>query len=234
MLLSNVKEIEIPEGKVKQIEKGSEILWKKSGFTFVNAIIGTGTQFIKLGKTIRQNYRIEMFIECTSLTNTASNEIFGAQSASANFPNGFSLLIYEGKDPYFYKNGYSGRIASKRFWTSGHNFRIRNTTTSSDTLMLFERMQGDSIIEIVTVTAGNSASLSNETLEAYLMKFNTTEKFNYKAGMFKFKGLKVWDENDALVMNILPALDGSGVPCVVDLVDNRILYNAGTGVFGYE
>lgn len=234
MLLSNVKEIEIPEGKVKQIAKGSEILWKKSGFTFVNAIIGTGTQFIKLGKTIRQNYRIEMFMECTSLTNTASNEIFGAQSASANFPNGFSLLIYEGKNPYFYKNGYNYTAVTKAFWTSGHNFRIRNTRTSSATSMLFERMQGDSVVETVTVTAPNSASLSAETLEAYLMKFNSSQSFGYNAGMFKFKGLKVWDENDALVMNILPAVDGSGVPCVVDLVDNRILYNAGTGVFGYE
>lgn len=199
-------------------------------FTPVNAIIGTGTQFIKLGKTIRQNYRIEMLMECTSLTNTASNELFGAQSASANFPNGFSVLIYEGRNPYFYKNNYNYTAVTKAFWTSGHNFRIRNTSTQ----MLFERMQGDSVVETVTVNTSNSASLSAETREAYLMKFNTTESFGYKAGMFKFKGLKVWDENDTLVMNIIPAIDKQDVPCVVDLVDKRILYNAGTGVFGYE
>lgn len=230
MFLSNVKDIEIPEGKVKQITKGSEILWKKSGFTPVNAIIGTGTQFIKLGKTIKQNYRIELLIECTSLTNTASNEVFGAQLANSLFPNGFSVLIHNGQIPYFYKNNYNNTNVTKEFWKSGNKLRIRNTSTQ----MLFERLSDGSVVETVTVSTVNSANLSGETLEAYLMKFNTTQKFNYKAGMFKLNGLKVWDENNTLVMNIIPALDSEGVPCVVDLVDNRTLYNAGTGVFGYE
>lgn len=228
MLLSNVKEIEIPEGKVKQIAKGSEILWNKIGFTFINAIIGTGTQYIKLGKPIRQNYTFEMIIETTSQTNSTSNEVFGAQLESGNWPNGMSVLIYQGQNPYFYKNGYSYAQVTKSFWTAGRTIKFSNT----DTYLKIERIENGSVVETINVYVGGK--LSGLTLEAYLMRFNTTERLDYKAGMFKFKSFKVWDENNSLVMNVVPILDGSGVPCVIDLVDNRILYNAGTGEFGYE
>lgn len=228
MLLNNVKEIEIPEGKVKQIAKGSEILWKKNSFTFINAIIGTGTQYIKLGKSIRQNYTFEIFLETTSQTNSASNEIFGAQLESGNWPNGMSVLIFNGQNPYFYKSGYAYTQITSGFWAAGRTMKFSNTDTS----LKIERIENGSTVETVNVAV--TGRLSGLTNEAYLMRFNTTERFNYKAGMFKFKSLKVWDENNSLVMNVVPILDGSGVPCVIDLVDNRILYNAGTGVFGYE
>ena len=51
MLLSNVKEIEIPEGKIKQISKGSTILWKKKGIRFVNFLVSNGPQYINTGLT---------------------------------------------------------------------------------------------------------------------------------------------------------------------------------------
>lgn len=228
MLLNNVKEIEIPEGKVKQIAKGSEILWNKIGFTFINAIIGTGTQYIKLGKAIRQNYTFEMIIETTSQTNSTSNEIFGAQLESGNWPNGMSVLLYRGNESYFYKSGYSYSRDGVAFWSSGRTIKISNTDIS----LKIERQENGVTVEehLINVQGG----LSGITKEAYLMRFNTSENFGYNAGMFKFKSLKVWDENNSLVMNVVPILDGSGVPCVIDLVDNRILYNAGTGEFGYE
>lgn len=228
MLLSNVKDIEIPEGKVKQISRGSEILWKKNGLTLINAIIGTGTQYIKLGKKIRQNYTIEMMIETTSQTNTESNEIFGADLENGNWPNGMSILIYQGGSVYFYKNYYNYAPASQGFWSVGRTMKISNTDTS----LTVQRIENGSVVETLSINV--SGNLSGLTREAYLMRFNTDQQFGYKAGMFKFKSLKVWDENKTLVMNIVPALDGSGIPCVVDLVDNRILYNAGTGEFGYE
>ena len=228
MLLNNVKEIEIPEGKVKQISRGSEILWKKNGLTLINAIIGTGTQYIKLGKKIRQNYTFEMMIECTSKTNTASNEIFGADLESGSWPNGMSILIYQGGSVYFYKNYYNYAQASQGFWTAGRTMKISNTDTS----LTVQRIENGSVVETLNINV--SGNLSGLTREAYLMRFNTDQNFGYNAGMFKFKSLKVWDENKSLMMNIVPALDSSGIPCVVDLVDNRILYNAGTGEFGYE
>lgn len=226
--MSNVKEIEIPEGKVKQIAKGSEILWSKNGFTLVNAIIGTGTQYIKLGKSIKQNYLFEIEIESTSLTNSSSNKVFGAQLQNSSWPNGMSFLIYKGEDPYFYKNSYAFKDITKAFWASGRQYKIKNTNTS----LLIQRIENNSVVETVTVNVGGN--LSGTTLETYLFNYNRTDSTEHKNGLFKFKSLKVWDENDVLVMNVVPAIDGSGVPCVVDLVDNRILYNAGTGDFEYE
>lgn len=228
MLLSNVKEIEIPEGKVKQIAKGSEILWKKNSLTFVNAIIGTGTQFINLGKKIKQNYRFELLIQSTSLTNSTSNKIFGAKVESGNWPNGLSVLIYTGQNPYFYKNGYNYSQITKGFWESGRDFLFHNTDNS----LVIDRVLNGSVAETVTVNVGGN--LSRQCREAFLFSYNAEEGNEFQCGKFKFKSLKVYDENGVLVMDIVPAIDSEGVPCVVDLVDNRILYNAGTGVFGYE
>ena len=66
MLLSNVKEIEIPEGKVKQIAKGSEILWKKSGIRFVNFLVANGSQYINTGLT-GGRYVIELGCQALSI-----------------------------------------------------------------------------------------------------------------------------------------------------------------------
>lgn len=228
MLLNNVKEIEIPEGKVKQIAKGSEILWKRNSLNFVNAIIGTGTQFINLGKKIKQNYRFELLIQSTSLTNSTSNKIFGAKLESGNWPNGLSVLIYLGQNPYFYKNNYSGTQISRTFWESGRDFLFHNTDNS----LVIDRLVDGSVAGTVTVSVGGN--LSGQCREAFLFSYNAEEGSEFQCGKFKFKSLKVYDENDVLLMDIIPAIDSEGVPCVVDLVDNRILYNAGTGVFSYE
>lgn len=204
------------------------ILKKKEPFTPVNAIIGTGTQFINLGKKIKQNYSFELLIQSTSLTNSTSNKLFGAKVESGAWPKGLSVLIYLGKNPYFYKNYYSFANATTSFWSEGKDFLFHNTNTS----LVIDRILNGSVAETLTVNV--DGNLSGQCREAFLFSYNAEEGNEFQCGKFKFKSLKVYDENDALVMDIIPAIDSEGVPCVVDLVDNRILYNAGTGVFGYE
>lgn len=66
MLLSNVKEIEIPEGKVKQIAKGPQILWKKQGVNFVNFLVSNGPQYINTGLS-GGRYIIEFGAQATGM-----------------------------------------------------------------------------------------------------------------------------------------------------------------------
>lgn len=42
---------------------------------------------------------------------------------------------------------------------------------------------------------------------------------------------KVWDNNDSIVRNFVPALDGNDTPCLYDKVEGKFYYNAGTGNF---
>lgn len=118
MLLSNVKEIEIPEGKVKQIAKGSQVLWKKTGITFVNYLVGTGNQYINTGLT-GGRYVIEFGAQATTMpsngvlpigtTNfyvffsTASQSAYnttGTQIAFANTPLQYHVYRSTGSQLY--------------------------------------------------------------------------------------------------------------------------------------
>ena len=38
----------------------------------------------------------------------------------------------------------------------------------------------------------------------------------------------------AYTLNLIPALDRNGTPCMYDTVSKHTFYNAGTGEFGYE
>ena len=55
--------------------------------------------------------------------------------------------------------------------------------------------------------------------------------YDRKGGM-TFYGLKCY-EFGKLVKKYVPWLDGNGVPCVHELVDDEYFYNVGTGAFGY-
>ena len=55
--------------------------------------------------------------------------------------------------------------------------------------------------------------------------------YDRKGGM-TFHGLKCY-EFGKLVKKYVPWLDGNGVPCVHELVDDEYFYNVGTGAFGY-
>lgn len=48
----------------------------------------------------------------------------------------------------------------------------------------------------------------------------------------RFYHLKLWDEN-VLTYDLVPALDPTGAPCVLDLVSRKPYYNVGTGDFLY-
>ena len=49
-------------------------------------------------------------------------------------------------------------------------------------------------------------------------------------GTIKLYYFKIYD-NDVLVRDMIPVLDGEGVPCMYDRVEKKFYYNAGTGQF---
>ena len=56
---------------------------------------------------------------------------------------------------------------------------------------------------------------------------------NWDGTFFKQKNyyIKIWDNNDILVRDMIPVLDKDGVPCMYDRVEKKFYYNAGTGDF---
>lgn len=67
----------------------------------------------------------------------------------------------------------------------------------------------------------------------YIGNLNNVGTFYETGGYAKWKTFKIYDENDNLVMDMIPVLDNSKVPCMYDKLNKKFYYNQGTGEFLY-
>ena len=84
----------------------------------------------------------------------------------------------------------------------------------------------------VITARGTYINYNAESTKAFLI-FRAYYNHNLDvAGGISFYGLKCY-EAGVLMHKYVPWLDENNVPCVKDLVENELLYNAGTGGFDY-
>lgn len=62
---------------------------------------------------------------------------------------------------------------------------------------------------------------------------NSTGNVGNTEGRYEFYGLKCYDQNGNLIKKYVPWLDDNNVPCVRELISGDLIYNSGTGTFGY-
>lgn len=68
----------------------------------------------------------------------------------------------------------------------------------------------------------------------YIGNFNNVGTPYTNGGYAKWKTFKIYDDNDNLVMDMIPVLDKNNVACMYDKVNKKFYYNQGTGEFLYE
>ena len=75
-----------------------------------------------------------------------------------------------------------------------------------------------------------STTTFTSTRTMYLFWGNGTSRLKSISRIYDFKIY----ENGNIVMNLIPCLDPSGVPCMYDTISRTTFYNAGTGQFTYQ
>ena len=180
------------------------------GYTKLQYIESTGTQWIDTGFTPNQNTKWTINVSASSLsTNFAS---FGSA--------GNMFGIYGGSKTYTMASLYNGEykyFSPAQYFAKGIIYKLtldRNVFTAS-----FNNNTYTNTYTPATFTA--SGTLKIFTLDAFS---------SVRYGKFRMHSSKLYD-NGTLVQNLIPAKNSNNVVGMYDLVTKTFFTNAGTGSF---
>ena len=183
-----------------------------SGYTELEYIESTGTQYIDTGMTVGIIRKTEVVAQYTQIV--TNSFVFGATNDM--------------------RYGW-GTIYGKFMW----NYGVWNTS-DIDADLNKHRFGIDTITEKVWVDNneftpsdgydGNTAYYSVGGGNIYLFaRYNRSSAEGF--AKLKVFGVKMWNENNILVQNLVPAQNSEGVVGMYDTVNNRFYTNSGTENF---
>lgn len=183
-----------------------------SGYTSVEYIQSSGSQYIDTGFKPKYNSRVVMDI---SDLNSSPGFIFGVRDTQdSNSANQFNI----------YRNS-STTIRSDYF---GTNKQINLSDTSGRTIV----DKNGNTVTMFGTTIVNTAVTSGECANSlYLFILNNTGANTMFPGSFKLYSCQIYD-NDILVRDFVPCIRDSDSSCgLYDKVNNVFYSNSGTGKF---
>ena len=210
-----------------QCEMGDDLILPttptKTGYTFrgwriakyipIEYLESTGTQYIDTGYKFSQGFKAMLFFE---LTNTKAGCLFGAWDGnSRNFLWFFGDVM----------NNYIQVAAGE----GGLSYSIQNLTYKNKYEISNKRYAYLKLNTLEQTELINDISYNYNNLSFYIFARNDSDNANFFISI-KLYSLQLYD-NDVLVRDFIPVLDGDGVPCMYDRVEGKFYYNAGTGQF---
>lgn len=180
-----------------------------SGYTQVEYIESSGTQWINTGFTPDSNTRVVADIETTTTAPSANKWVFGCRSASAT--QRFELVYIPGSSAFrFYFSAsykaFSGVSLGRLLIDVSQSYASINGVSVTPTAATFT---GAGPIYICSC---NSASVSSEAFSQ------------------KVRSFQIYD-NGTLVRDFVPCKNSAGIAGLYDVVNNKFYTNAGSGTF---
>lgn len=181
------------------------------GYTQVEYIESTGTQYIKTGFKPNNNTRLVMDEQLTADPALASQYLFGARTAS-NTVN-FGLLLKT-----VFRSDYGESKVDSLYKTPLKRLTVdknKNVCTLND--------------GSTTSTMNNASSTFQSAFELYLFASNDGGTAAYHAKM-RLYSCQIYD-NGTLIRDFVPCVNSAGTGGLYDLVNNKFYSNSGTGSF---
>ena len=178
------------------------------GFTAVNYLQSSGTQYIDTGRKLTQDSDITIDFMIVGEKNRDA-AIFGSrESASKN-----NLGLFQNRNPNVFSGDFS-EYPKYRFTTASslNRTKIRMNKTNVWVNDILKKSWSD-VADFETPTNGLIFDVGNN---------NWTGN---KAVM------RLYGYTDGSAQQLVPCLDTDGVPCLYDLIGKTALYNLGTGSF---
>lgn len=187
--------------------------WKKSlsklpsGYTEVEYLQGTGTQYIDTGFTPNQDTRVVVDFKIQGGTNEV---LFGARTSSS--ADGIC----------FYKR-------TTGYYASQYNDTISDTSVVNDTNRhIVDTNKNITYLDGKTVLAHTAGTFTApNTMTLFASNDNGTVKYYANATIYS---CQVYD-NGTLVRDFIPCINASGVTGLYDAENGAFYTNAGTGTF---
>ena len=194
------------------------------GMTILNYLYFDGASYIDLGFPPSANLQFEIKAHMDNSVSNHDGCLIGARNGDTYDTTGQYLVWYTNHKSYFDgaphiliafdKHDYKKIIVEDIPQT----IRWHNNTFSVN----------DTVIENV-LPISESPTQNNLSLGAIIR--DTTVDNRQFLGLVYYA--RFWHD-DTLIMNLMPALDGSGTPGFYDTVSQKFFYNSGTGQFQYN
>lgn len=213
---STTASLAIPEGNVIKITRNGNIVWEKSsGYTQVEYIGLTRTQYINTGLKASNVTRVVLDFEVTDTS--VDNYIFGTQK-----PQGITVVerycLQWNKVAGYYSmltNGVETTFSGFNVVTGlGRHLLDKNRDNTT--------LDGRSI--------NKSAGTFTTSYDMYLGTINSGGTPSSYGMIGMIYSCQIYD-NDVLVRDFIPCVNPSGVAGLYDSVNDVFYENAGTGTF---
>ncbi|MBR3510881.1 MAG: hypothetical protein IKN73_02360 [Alphaproteobacteria bacterium] len=185
--------------------------WKLTNYIPIEYIQGDKQAYIDTGVVLNNNSSIEARFQFPNVEGaTTGNFICGSR---ASYDSKAFVLV-----------GFSGGSA----WASNYN-NSPELFGVSDTLIHVMKREKEKVYfdGINVITSVNKTFTTPGTCFIFSANQNGQP---YLTSNIKLWYVKIWD-NDIIVRDMIPVLDGNGVPCMFDKVEAKFYYNQGTGQF---
>lgn len=182
------------------------------GFTEIEYVESTGTQYINTGILSA----LDLKIECEYSTTTLTKALFGARTSSS--ADDFIFGYFHNNMMYFASyGGESSDVTGNILNYDGNKHKV---IMSNDTFTI------DGIDQPV------GRGELNNSYNIYLFTWNNKGTADSRKFVGKIYSFKIYKANN-LIQYLIPAKDENNVICFYDLVSKSFFYNIGTGAFLY-
>lgn len=182
----------------------------KGGYTRVEYIQSSGTQYIDTGFKPNNNTRVVMDFQFVSAPTSNHAVIFGARDAT----NVNSFCVFYIKDGYF-RSDYGATNTNQWAINSTARYTIdKNKETTS----------------LNNTTQSYSATTFQGGYNMYLFALNTGGALGFGSQGLKVYSCQIYD-NGTLIRDYVPCINAKGVAGLYDAVNGVFYANAGTGSF---
>ena len=188
------------------------------GYTAVDYLQSSGTQWIEMGVAPNQNTKAVLKIKINKFNGINGFSLIGSR-ADANSNDQFTTYLddYNGTRFLFRVDGQTEAISWKGLTTD----KIYIVTLSG-TEMKAELEDGTTVF---SKTFSVNDFTSTVTMALFRAKGVSGKYFPGRIYSCKHYS------GDELIQDFVPCLDTKGVPCMFDLVSQKPFYNVGTGSF---
>lgn len=189
------------------------------GYTQLNYIQSTGTQYIDTGASFSNGVRVEIKFNLTSITaSSKKTPIFGAHNASE--PYGRDYLSVD-----LSKNFETGGGAGYRY------FKNNTIATNVDYAVEASNIPGQETLivngELYEPTGGQAYATPFTDLPLYLFRVNTTNEAWFENASMKLYYAKFYDDKNVLIRDFTPCKNPSGEVGLYDYVTKAFYGDAG-------
>ena len=216
MILNNVDDIKIGTEQVDRVYAGSKLIWDAAlprGYRRCKYLESSGTQYIKLPVYATKTTVSTIEYATTDASQTQAG-IFGRN-------NGTNLRYM------VFHSGTAGKINLGL----GGGYALINADLNKHTVVLNSLVPYIQYDDTFPASASGTYSASEYNYKPYLFAVNKADSPNIgKCRIYSCKMVA----NSSLVVDVIPALDPNGRPCMYDTVSKKPLYNSGKNEFLYE